>query len=78
MRHAEACGVICWTRRNPRRQSRWWEESKSGDELPQIVKGPLSVGEMMAWAHSVGGGGEVHAFRMRCPSQTSGLGLEES
>ena len=44
---------------------RWWEDVKVGDELPQIVKGPLSVGEMMAWAHSVGGGGEVHAFRMR-------------
>jgi len=32
---------------------------------------------MMAWAHSVGGGGEVHAFDA-CLAQTSGLGLEES
>jgi acyl dehydratase len=44
---------------------RYWEDVNVGDEIPQIVKGPLSVGEMMAWAHSIGGGGEVHTFRMR-------------
>ena len=26
---------------------RYWEDVKVGDEIPQIVKGPLSVGEMM-------------------------------
>ena len=44
---------------------RYWEDVNAGDEIPQIVKGPLSVGEMMAWAHSIGGGGEVHAFKVR-------------
>ena len=44
---------------------RYWEDVNVGDTLPQLVKGPLSVGEMMAWAHSWEGGGEVHAFRMR-------------
>ena len=44
---------------------RYWEDVKVGDTLPQLVKGPLSVGEMVAWAHSIGGGGEVHAFKVR-------------
>ena len=44
---------------------RYWEDVNVGDDIPQIVKGPLSVGEMMAWAHSIGGGGEVHAFKVR-------------
>jgi len=29
------------------------------------VKGPLSIGEMWAWSQGLGGGGEVHAFKMR-------------
>ena len=48
---------------------RYWEDVNVGDDIPQIVKGPLSVGEMMAWAHSIGGGGEVHAFKVRSLSK---------
>ena len=44
---------------------RYWEDTNVGDELPQVVKGPLSVGEMMAWEHARGGGGEVHSFKMK-------------
>ena len=36
---------------------RYWEDVKAGDELPTLVKGPLSVGEMWAgarrWAAAV-------------------------
>ena len=44
---------------------RYWEDVKVGDELPTLVKGPLSIGEMWAWSQGLGGGGEVHAFKMR-------------
>ena len=44
---------------------RYWEDVNVGDTTQPLVKGPLGVGEMMAWAHSIGGGGEVHAFKVR-------------
>jgi len=44
---------------------RYWEDVKVGDELQTLVKGPLSIGEMWAWSQGLGGGGEVHAFKMR-------------
>ena len=44
---------------------RYWEDVNVGDTTQPLVKGPLGVGEMMAWELSRGGGGEVHAFKVR-------------
>jgi len=44
---------------------RYWEDVNVGDTAQPLVKGPLSIGEMMAWAHCMGGGGQVHAFKVR-------------
>jgi hypothetical protein len=43
---------------------RYWDDVNVGDELPQLAKGPLSIGEMWAWSQGLGGGGEVHAFKV--------------
>jgi acyl dehydratase len=40
---------------------RYWEDVKAGDELPTLVKGPLSIGEMWAWSQGLGGGGFIVA-----------------
>ena len=44
---------------------RYWEDINVGDELPQLFKGPLSIGDMWAWGQGLGGGGEAHAFKVR-------------
>jgi hypothetical protein len=53
---------------------RYWEDVKEGDILPSLVKGPLGIGEMMAWEQGVGGGGEVHIFKFNVLHKHPGWG----
>lgn len=45
-------------------KTRYWEDVKEGDELPQLIKGPLSIGDMNSWLGGMGSGGEAHVFRL--------------
>jgi len=59
---------------------RYWEDVKVGDELPELVKGPLSIGEIWAWEQGLGGGGggEVHAFKVRSLRKHSAWGFKNA
>lgn len=50
-------------------KTRYWEEVEVGEELPAIVKGPLTVMEMVAWRGGVlGGYGDItgsHGLRLQ-------------
>ena len=37
-------------------EPRWWEDVEEGDELPELVKGPLRVTDMIVWHAGVGMG----------------------
>jgi len=54
----------------PRRGSSplWWEDVNIGDEVPQVVRGPLNVIDIMAWYSAVAGAqhyGGVHGDAIR-------------
>jgi acyl dehydratase len=48
-------------------EPRYWEDVSEGDELPQLVKGPLSITDMIAWLAVeqplVGGGLAIRLFQ---------------
>lgn len=55
-------------------EPRWWEDVSEGDELPQLVKGPLRVTDMVVWHTGMGMGlygvkalGLAHQQRQRVP-----------
>ncbi len=37
-------------------ESRWWEDVEEGDELPELVKGPLRVTDIVVWHTGMGMG----------------------
>ena len=43
-------------RATPRREPRWWEDVEEGDEVGPLVKGPLTVTDMICWHVGMGMG----------------------